>query len=298
MNKFIACLPSIRPRFLLLAPFCVLLGQSIAYYQGYEFHLLAFVLTLIGALFSAIAVNTLNEYQDFISGLDLITSPTPFSGGSGLLKVNPSLAKNVLALALISSAIVIAIGLYFIVTIGKAIIPLGILGLLIIATYTKWLNKEPILCLIAPGLGFGILMVVGSYFTQTSHYSSETVLISLIPFFLVNNLLLLNQFPDIDADQKLGRNHLSIKYGTKNASWVFLLFTFMTIGVLLTLVSKNALPYLSLLCLVPIALNFIVFTKIFFLGKRIAKQPKYMILNVISANLTPFLLAITLFVSS
>ncbi|MDG1752071.1 MAG: prenyltransferase [Thalassotalea sp.] len=164
-------------------------------------------------------------------------------------------------------------------------------------TYTKWLNKSPFLCLIAPGIGFGLLMVVGAYLTQTLSYNQDVWLISLIPFFLINNLLLLNQFPDIQADKKSGRNHLAIKYGTKFASGVYIFFASSSMMVLCFLIFNQTLPYLSLICLLPLSLSFIAFPKIFSLGENIAQNPRTMILNVVSTNLTPLLLAISLFIA-
>jgi len=43
------------------------------------------MLALLGAFLAHVSVNTLNEYYDFKSGLDLETIRTPFSGGSGAL---------------------------------------------------------------------------------------------------------------------------------------------------------------------------------------------------------------------
>jgi 1,4-dihydroxy-2-naphthoate octaprenyltransferase len=298
MNNFIACIPAIRPRFLILAPICVLLGQSVGFYHQFEFQLLSFILAMIGAIFSAVTVNCLNEYQDFHSGLDLITSPTPFSGGSGLLKAQPHLANYVLKIAILSTSMVFLIGIYFSIKIGIKLIPIGLLGLTLIFTYTKWLNKSPFLCLVAPGLGFGVLMFVGTYLTQTLSYKQDVWLISLIPFFLINNLLLINQFPDIQSDKISGRNHLAIKYGTNFASGVFIFFASSSVAVLCFLVFKQTLPVISLVCLLPLSLSFIAFVKIFSLGENIAQCPKAMILNVASANLTPLLLAISLFIAA
>ena len=90
MNRYIATLPSIRPPFLTLAPICRLLGLAFCVYTN--INLLDATLTLFAGLFAAITVNTINEYQDFNSGL---ANQTPFSGGSGLLKSNPELAPVV-----------------------------------------------------------------------------------------------------------------------------------------------------------------------------------------------------------
>ena len=85
-----------RPNFLLLALLCatlgiVLTGRQLPVMQGTQL-----MLVLLGAVLAHAAVNLLNEYQDFRSGLDLITQRTPFSGGSGALPENPEAAAQVL----------------------------------------------------------------------------------------------------------------------------------------------------------------------------------------------------------
>ena len=162
---------------------------------------------------SHISVNTFNEYFDFQSGLDLKTEKTPFSGGSGALPDNPEMANVVLTVSLVSLLLTIFIGIYLIMQRGTLILPIGFVGVVLIMTYTQWLNRFPFLCLIAPGLGFGVLMVVGTHVILTGEHSPLSWLVSLIPFFLINNLLLLNQYPDIKADASVGRNTFPIEIG-------------------------------------------------------------------------------------
>ncbi|XQW83823.1 prenyltransferase [Thalassotalea piscium] len=294
MKKILAALPSIRPPFLLLAPICVCFGASIASYQQGSFNSLHFVLAIIGALFAAIAVNTLNEYQDFQSGLDLNTIKTPFSGGSGLLGKHPELAPTVLAFAIFSSLLIFLIGCYFLYTIGSDIIAIGLIGLAVIWLYTKWLNKLPFICLISPGLGFGILMVLGSYFVVTGTHNPLVWQLAVIPFLLVNNLLLLNQYPDIDADQAAGRNHIVIKYGIKVANMTYLLISLLTLITIIVLYLSYQLPLLFLTALIPSSLCLIVFKGMLLHGKHIAEHPIYLVMNVIAANVTPIVIALVL----
>lgn len=200
-----AVLQSMRLPFVILSPVCVLLGLSVALYEGVSVNYLYFALALIGAVLGHISVNCLNEYADFNSGLDLNTQKTPFSGGSGALPANPSAARAVFYCGIVCLLLTMAIGGYFIYALGLALLPLGLLGVGLILTYTGWINKHALLCLIALGVGFGPLMVGGSYFVLSGGYSSLAWLVSLLPFFLVNNLLLLNQYPDIVADAGAGR---------------------------------------------------------------------------------------------
>lgn len=292
--KPMSILQSIRIPFLVLTPVCVLLAIAIAIYQQIDFSILHASIALIGALAAHIAVNTINEYQDYKSGLDFITKQTPFSGGSGLLPENPHLAQKVYALSVFAILITVSVGCYFIFLYGWSILPLGLIGLSIIVTYTQWINKSAFLCLIAPGLGFGILIIGGTYFCITGHFNNSMWLITLIPFLLINNLLLLNQYPDIDADKSIGRNHFPIKYGVKTSTAVYIASTVSAQLMLIYLVITAHLPTYSLLAILPMSLSYISILGMIKLEKNIASAPKFLAFNVACTILTPLVLSITL----
>lgn len=289
--KFKTLSKSIRLPFLVLTPVCLLLGWSpvIAHQTQVGIHL--FILSFLGAVLAHIAVNTLNEYWDFKSGLDLNTQRTQFSGGSGVLPDHPEMATSVLTIGILSSLAVVIIGLFFVWEYNWKIIPLGISGLFLIATYTGWINKHPLLCLVAPGIGFGLLMVAGANFALTGEYSASLLLISLVPFFLVNNLLLLNQYPDIDADRKAGRNHFPIAYGVKTASIMYGIFAVMTIVVIISLVLIDTLPLFSLIALLPTPLAFFSLSGAIKYGAAIGSYPQYLGANVAVTIIVPTMLA-------
>ena len=155
MMRLKVAVQSARAPFLVLTPVCVFLGLSAVVANDADVSLLLLALALLGALFAHVSVNTLNEYFDFKSGLDLVTIKTPFSGGSGALPKNPEMVGTVLAIGSISLMATLLIGGFFLWKYGTGILPLGIAGMVIIVTYTGWINKHPILCLIAPGTGFG-----------------------------------------------------------------------------------------------------------------------------------------------
>lgn len=274
-------LGSMRIPFLVLPPTCVGLGAASALYTGDTINLLHLVLIIIGAVLSHISVNALNEYDDFKTGLDFKTIPTPFSGGSKTLPENPEKAHYALITGVVSLIITTITGFYFIYISGWGLLPLGLLGMVIIVTYTKWINKNPLLCLITPGIGFGHLMVMGTNFVLTGHYSWTSFIISMVPFFLVCNLLLLNQFPDIDADREFGRKHLPITVGRKtcvNIYGSFWLLAFFSIiaGWVLNLLPLQSL--ISLICIIPAFHIFLGVKKNFnfipdlipFMGKNVA----------------------------
>lgn len=286
-----------RIPFLLLTPACVLLGVGTATWSSEQINILHLILSFIGALSAHISVNSLNEYFDFKSGLDFKTKRTPFSGGSGTLPENPEMAHHALATGVITFAITAFIGFYFLSVRGLSLLPLGILGLLLVSFYTLWFTRNPLLCLIVPGLGFGPLMVMGTDFVLTGAHSLTAFIASLVPFFLVSDLLLLNQFPDIEADKSVGRKHLPIVVGARTSSVIYGLFFLLAYLSLIFGVYFEYLPGFSLMGLATIIIAVPAFYGAYRYGENIKKLLPYMALNVIINLATPVLIAIGLFIA-
>lgn len=293
-QEFSTIIKSIRPPFLILTPACLLLGWSLVFARQESFSALLLVLSFTGAMLAHISVNTLNEYLDFKSGLDLITKRTDFSGGSGALPENPSMANSVLFIGIFSLTIIFLIGLFFIFHYGWKILPLGLAGMIIIVTYTRWLNKHPLLCLISPGLGFGFLMVLGANFALTGEYSSSLTFISLVPFLLINNLLLLNQYPDIEADRKIGRYHFPIAFGISSSNAVYGLFILLTTVVVITAITLQILPTVSLITLLPLLLSLFSLSGAVKFREKIGEHPQYLAANVVATIAAILLLSISI----
>jgi len=292
-----AILGPMRLPFLVLNPVCVLLGIATAHWTGYAINFLYAILVFIGAIFAHISVNAINEYDDFKTGLDFKTEKTPFSGGSGTLPDHPEMAGSALTTGIIALVITALIGVYFLFVRGIWLLPLGLLGLVIIVTYTRLLTKNPLVCLVAPGIGFGPLMVMGTHFALTGSYSITSFVASLVPFFLVSDLLLLNQFPDLEADREIGRNHLVIVHGRKTGAKVYGIFlTGAFLSIIIGYVS-GTLPIGALLALVMLVLAVPNFRGVIRNAENVPGLMPYMGKNVVLNILTPIILAIGLFIS-
>ena len=297
MSNLKPILGTMRPPFLVMPPVCVLLGISTAVWTHGEVNAIYAILAFVGALASHISVNAFNEYFDFRSGLDAKTQKTPFSGGSGSLQARPEMARSAFLTAAIALAITALIGLYFLSIRGWGLLPVGLLGIVIVYTYTTWILRNPWLSLIAPGLGFGTLWVMGTNFVLTGEYTWTAFMASLVPFFLVNDLLLLNQFPDVEADREVGRRHFPIVIGRKASSYIYVAFLALTYLSIVLGVVLDFLPAFSLLGLVtlPIAVRAS-------LGAiRNAEDPPRLVpsmgLNVLINIFTPLLMAIGIFIA-
>ena len=281
-----------RPSFLLLGPACVLVGIATAVYDVRELNGLHFGLAFLGALLAHISVNVLNEYSDYRTGIDFSTRKTPFSGGSGILPAGLLSPRKVYLFGVACLLGVAAIGIYFIYKYDWAILPLGLLGILVVYFYTTHMTKDPLLCAIAPGLGFGPLMVLGTYFTQTGEYTLAAGMASMIPGFLVSNLLLLNQFPDVEADRAGNRRHFPITVGRQRSARVYAALIVATYAWLAFSVAFKVLPVTALLGLLTLPMGLKAVRGVLKNFDDIDNLIPFMGRNVMVVLLTPLLMGV------
>jgi 1,4-dihydroxy-2-naphthoate polyprenyltransferase len=183
-----------------------------------------FLLALVGGLCAHISVNAINEYDDFTTGLDHTTTRTPFSGGSGTLPRHPEKAWYAAAVGVISLAVTVLIGILFFPGVGVMLLPIGILGIFADRPLHPLADARPAFMPACPGIGFGPVHGHGHGLRHDRQLQLWAFAASLVPFFLVSGLLLVNQFPDILPDAGVGRRHLMIAYGKKAGVTVYGLF--------------------------------------------------------------------------
>jgi 1,4-dihydroxy-2-naphthoate octaprenyltransferase len=239
-----------RPQFLILSIVLAILGTAIAFYDGF-FNLGFAIIAFVGLLLTHISVNTLNDYFDYKSGIDLNAQRTPFSGGSGILPADKMRPKQVLWLGIISFILAIPIGIYFCIVSGWLLLPLLVVAAICILLYTSVILKTPYPEW-AAGLGLGFLPVVGMYFVQSGVYNWHIVVAAIPSGIMVYNLLFLNEFPDLEADRQGKRKTFPVLLGLKAAS---IQYTVMTIVMYLWIIAwsiAGVMPILSLISLLSI----------------------------------------------
>jgi 1,4-dihydroxy-2-naphthoate polyprenyltransferase len=248
-----------RAPFLLLAVVLGFLGAALAWYEhqeyGSTFNLGYAFLAGIGLVIAHISVNVFNEYFDFRSKVDFRTPRTPFSGGSGALPSGLITEKQALWLGVGSLFIIIPIGIFFTLVKGWLLLPLLLFSAVIIVIYTPFILKMGYPEW-APGIGLGVLPVLGAYFIQTGEYTI-TALIAAVPSgILVHNLLLLNELPDAEADKTVKRRTLPIVLGKKNAAIVFSVLMLVMYLWIISAVITGDMPAFTLLGLLTLPLAY------------------------------------------
>ena len=192
----------------------VLIGSAIAYRAGH-FEWILLVLTLSGALLMHLGANTANDYYDSRLGADDInTTPTPFSGGSRIIQYGLLPGRFVLSLASATYLTGIFIGLYLALTRGIAVLVIGLIGFLVSWGYTAPPLKLAYRGLgeLGVGLGFGPILVLGTYYVQTQSFSLEALLASIPLGLLVMLILYVNEIPDRTWDDEAGKRTLVARF--------------------------------------------------------------------------------------
>lgn len=246
---------TMRVPFLLLPFVCVALGLAAAAWAGQPIDPWRATGVLLGALAAHASVNMFNEWHDFRSGLDATTQRTPFSGGSGALPADPAALQATLVVASALLALTLGVGVWLMARQGAALLPIGLAGAVLVVAYTPWITHHPLLCLLAPGLGFGPLMVAGTDVALTGVHHPATYVASLVPLLQVSGLLFLNQFPDVDADRAVGRRHIPMLWGRPRAARLFAAMALGAQAVVVLAVLLRVLPWQALLTLLALPLT-------------------------------------------
>ncbi len=235
-----------RPQFLLLSVVLAFLGGALAWYEGGAFRWGYALLAGFGILFLHISCNVLNDYYDYKSGIDQRTQRTPFSGGSGIIQGKLLTPRQVLGLGIGAFVAAVPIGIYFLTVYGLSLVPILVIAAVLTVFYTPVILRLP-WPEWAPGLGMGMLPVIGAYFVITGAYTWQTVVAAVPSFLLVHNLLLINEFPDIEADKTAGRRTSPITLGRRRAAWLFSAFTVLVYLWVLGAAIAGAMPWFAML---------------------------------------------------
>ena len=237
----------IRVRFLLASIIAVSAGLAITWWNTSSITIFDAILTICGVLALHASVDLLNDYWDFKRGIDTTTHRTKMSGGSGVLPEGLLKPAQVYAAGITFLIIGTVIGIYFVATDG---IVIGIiLAFAVISIYfysTKivdWGLAEVFVAI------KGSMIVMGTYFVQTSQITEQSVLGGIVIGVLSSLVLFITSFPDHDADKAKGRKTLVINLGKQKACTILWIFPAITYGITIIAVVFEIFPVFCLIIL-------------------------------------------------
>ncbi|HET7337590.1 MAG TPA: prenyltransferase [Candidatus Nitrosotalea sp.] len=229
-------LRAVRIRFLLASIISVCLGLAINGWQNKTIDVGFAALTFVGVAALHASVDLLNDYWDYKRQIDTETNRTKFSGGTGVLPEGLLKPHQVYRAGMLMLIIGSAVGAFFIFERGITIAV--ILGFAIVSIYFYSTR------IVDSGLGEvfvavkGSMIVLGTYFVQSSHITLEPVIAGIVSGVLSSTVLFVNSFPDFEADRSKGRRTLVILLGRNAGTKVFPLFlmaayALIAVGILL-----------------------------------------------------------------
>ena len=225
-------LEATRPKTLPAAVAPVLLGTAMAYHAG-AWHGLPAMLCLTFALLVQIGTNFANDYLDGVKGTDTEARIGPRRAvAGGLIK-----AATMKWAALGVLACAFSLGLSLIVFGGWWLLAIGMSSVLCAWIYTG--GPYP---LAYNGLGdvfvvlfFGLIAVGCTFYVQTGYMTLDVVLLGLACGLAVNNILVVNNYRDIDEDRQAGKRTLVVLFGRRWALAQYAVSLIIACGVLIWL---------------------------------------------------------------
>jgi 1,4-dihydroxy-2-naphthoate octaprenyltransferase len=195
----------------------ILLGALIAGADGYSDWWL-FALCLGGGSAIHLGLNIANDVSDATSGADdANVNPTMFSGGSRMIQYGLVSVEAMRIAAIACYAVGMGIGLYLVFTRGVELLWIGVIGVFLSIFYTA-----PPFRLVHRGLGeaavaigFGPIMLLGTYFVIAQRITFEALYASLPVGILIMLVLYVNQIPDRPADEKVGKRTVVVRFSKK-----------------------------------------------------------------------------------
>lgn len=213
-----------RPAFLLLTVVACALGTATASACGCGLDWpLALGATALAVLAHA-AGNVLNDLHDARNGADAANGQGifPFTGGSRLIQSGAVTEQQTADLAKALLLFLLPAGLLLAVQTGGGVILLGAAGLLL-----AWAYSAPPLKLMSRGLGeptvalVWFLVVIGADYVQRRQFFIIPARAAAGFAFMVAALLLINGFPDAEADARVGKRTLVVRLGATPAALLY-----------------------------------------------------------------------------
>ncbi|MGC8653950.1 MAG: 1,4-dihydroxy-2-naphthoate polyprenyltransferase [Candidatus Kryptoniota bacterium] len=259
-SRFNSWVMASRPKTLPAAVAPVIVGSALAISKS-KFVPVYSLIALACSLLIQIGTNFANDLYDYLRGADTKERKGPVRVlASGLISV-----KEMKAGVFVVFLTAFLLGLYLVKAAGVVILIIGVASIAAGIAYTA--GPFP---LAYHGLGdlfvftfFGLIGTMGTYYLHTHEFSFLAFLTSVPIGALVTNILVVNNYRDIEEDKASGKNTLAVLIGKNLTRYQYVILTvlsFLVPAILFKWFGYSAwifLPYLT----IPIAYKTMVMLK-------------------------------------
>jgi 1,4-dihydroxy-2-naphthoate polyprenyltransferase len=257
----------IRPAYLVLSLSPLILGTVAAWTQSISvkiprgiFHPVTFVITLIAVLLFQIGAQLINDYYDYLKGIDANNSQGP----GGLIQQGLVEPARVLVVGLVALGLGAIAGIFIAISVGWSIIVLGLIGVLSAYFYSgvpkglASLALGEFLCFFI----FGPLITIGSYMTQTGHIDRIVYIYSISLGLLATAFIHVNNMRDVESDTPAGKLTLASLMGVRLSRTLYVILVLGAYAPIVALGLPRHSPHLLLIVLWTLPILLIVITTV------------------------------------
>jgi 1,4-dihydroxy-2-naphthoate octaprenyltransferase len=244
----------IRPTYLTLSFLPVVLGSVVAWTQSISlktprgnFHPIKFVLILIAVLLLQISAHLINDYYDYIRGIDTNNSLGP----GGLIQEGLIKPVRVLVAGLIALGAGALLGTLVAVSVGWLVFLFGLIGVLAAYFYSgrpkgfSSLALGELVCFFI----FGPLITISSYMVQTGHLDRIVYIYSISLGLLATAFIHLNNMRDRESDAPAGKLTLASLIGLRLSRTLYVILVVGAYAPIVALGLPRHAPHLLLIVL-------------------------------------------------
>jgi len=228
-----------RPPFHIVGILPFILGSFLAYRLTSVFNLEVFILGVSGVIMIMLSTYHSGEYFDYKG--DILSNQlhkNQFAGGTRMLpsgKIPPAIALWTSVITFIVAA-AIGIILQFVFKTGPYTLILGALG-----AFSGFFYSTPPVRLVQRGIGeifigfcYGWLPVASAYYIQTGAIAPVIHLLGIPIGLSIINVILLNEFPDYEADKATDKKNLLYRIGKQKGIILYMAISLLTSLTMLT----------------------------------------------------------------
>lgn len=248
-----------RPGYLPLSIMPVLVGTTLAWTQSVSsrtpfghFQLLRFIATLFAVVALQVGANLVNDYYDYIKGID-ISNPL---GPGGLIQQGLIRPIGVLNFGLILLALGSLVGAIVAISGGLYVYLFGLIGLGCAYFYSATSRALSSLALgeLVSFCVFGPLLTLGAYMIQTGGFANRAAFTGVLLYSLPLGLLATavvhaNDTRDVESDAQAGKRTLASLQGLRWSRTEYLLLVLGAYAIIVALGLPHGAPHLVLLTL-------------------------------------------------
>ena len=243
---------SIRPKTLSASIGPVVLGLSLSYFYRDSLDLGIAFLTILCALFMQITANQVNDYYDYLKGIDDESRLGPprmvASGKISVEKIKLSYYLSTFFAALI--------GVVLVIKGGVLILIIGVISLLFAYAYSAgpFPFSNYAMGELLAFIFFGPVVVWGTFYLQVKDYSFSLPIIMGFGVGAVASIIMsINNLRDRVSDKKTGKKTLANQMSEKMARTVPILFLIISLAIpiLVSIMLKKYLILIVLFAAIP-----------------------------------------------